>query len=555
VLFVERSTFYENGTLSGGAAIANFGEATITASSFRSSVADSWGGAILNGGTLSVTDTSFLENIATDFGGAIANSGTVLFVRNCTFSGNRSIRGAAINNSSVVRSITNTTIVRNTSSFGFIGGAGLYIRTSGQVLELSGNIIAANVATAAPDVVNEGSILSASDNVLGVGDGSAVVDGVNGNQVGSLASPLDPLLGPLADNGGPTLTHALLAGSPAIDRGSNPAALAFDQRGRGFARVSGAQTDVGAFELQSADLSVAKVDTPDPVIVGANLTWTVTVANAGPDTAMTVALSDPLPAGTTFVSVSTPAGWSCSSPAVGVSGTVSCSTATFPVGSAALAIVVAVDGSMPLGTVLSNTATVTSVTPDPDSADTSASATTTVVSPAILSATKAVAGSFWPGGTSTYAIVLRNTGPGTQFDNPGNELADVLPAELALVSATATSGTALATTGTNTVTWNGSIPAGGTVTISIRATVRLSTPEGTRVSNQATIGYDLDGNGTNEASTVSDDPATPAAGDATAFVALADAVAVVPTLDAVGVGLLALLVGLGGALVLGRRLS
>jgi hypothetical protein len=62
----------------------------------------------------------------------------------------------------------------------------------------------------------------------------------------------DPLLGPLANNGGPTQTHALLLGSPAIDTGSNPTAQPFDQRGAGFARTSGAATDIGAFETQGA---------------------------------------------------------------------------------------------------------------------------------------------------------------------------------------------------------------------------------------------------------------------------------------------------------------
>jgi hypothetical protein len=61
---------------------------------------------------------------------------------------------------------------------------------------------------------------------------------------------VDVKFGPLADNGGPTMTHALLPGSPAIDAGSNPAGLAFDQRGFNYARVSGTAADVGAFEVQ-----------------------------------------------------------------------------------------------------------------------------------------------------------------------------------------------------------------------------------------------------------------------------------------------------------------
>ncbi|MGA9341798.1 MAG: choice-of-anchor Q domain-containing protein, partial [Rhodanobacteraceae bacterium] len=63
----------------------------------------------------------------------------------------------------------------------------------------------------------------------------------------------DPLLLPLADNGGPTLTHALDPSSVALDAGSNPDALVNDQRGAGFARVVGAGADIGAFEAAPAD--------------------------------------------------------------------------------------------------------------------------------------------------------------------------------------------------------------------------------------------------------------------------------------------------------------
>jgi hypothetical protein len=61
-----------------------------------------------------------------------------------------------------------------------------------------------------------------------------------------------PMLLPLADNGGPTRTHALAAGSPAIDAGNNLAGLVTDQRGSPFVRVAGAAPDIGAFELQPA---------------------------------------------------------------------------------------------------------------------------------------------------------------------------------------------------------------------------------------------------------------------------------------------------------------
>ena len=179
------------------------------------------------------------------------------------------------------------------------------------------------------------------------------------------------------------------------------------------------------------------------------------------------------------------------------------------------------------------------------------------LSPAALAATKIAAGSFVPGSLVTYTVVLGNTSAFAQLDNPGDELTDVLPAPLALVSATASSGTAVATVLTNTVTWNGTIPAGGTVTVTISAAVPLDAVVGTTISNQATVSYDADGDGTNETVGVSDDPATTSAGDATVF-AVSDAgssVATIPVLDGVGLGLLAALVALGGALLLGRRIS
>ena len=133
-----------------------------------------------------------------------------------------------------------------------------------------------------------------------------------------------------------------------------------------------------------------------------------------------------------------------------------------------------------------------------------------------VTATKTVAGAFAEGGTVNYTVIATNSGGVDNGDNTGNELTDVLPAGLSLVSATATSGTSVATVGTNTVTWNGSIAAGGSVTITITATVDAGT-EGQTLSNQATVAYDADGNGSNESSGVSDDPGVGGASDPTSF--------------------------------------
>jgi uncharacterized repeat protein (TIGR01451 family) len=134
---------------------------------------------------------------------------------------------------------------------------------------------------------------------------------------------------------------------------------------------------VGLFRI--ADLSVSKVDTPDPVSAGTNLTYTITLTNAGPNVADTVSLSDTLPAGTTFKSLTSPGGWSCTTPAVGSGGTVSCGIANMPVGSAIFTLTVQVDANVAHGTVLSNTAAVSSTTSDPTPGNQSATATTTVI--------------------------------------------------------------------------------------------------------------------------------------------------------------------------------
>src|SRR3989454_11761472 len=129
-----------------------------------------------------------------------------------------------------------------------------------------------------------------------------------------------------------------------------------------------------------ADLSITKTDSPDPVAPGGTLTYTITVTNAGPNAAVNVTMSDPLPSQTTFQSVAAPAGWSCTTPGVGTTGTVSCTTSPLASGATAtFTLVVQVIPATADGTTISNTATVSSsATSDPNSTNNSATATTTV---------------------------------------------------------------------------------------------------------------------------------------------------------------------------------
>lgn len=174
---------------------------------------------------------------------------------------------------------------------------------------------------------------------------------------------------------------------------------------------------------------------------------------------------------------------------------------------------------------------------------------------ATISATKTVTGTFTPGGQITYTIVLTNTSASTQNNNPGNEFTDVLPAQLTFQIAIASSGSILFDGPTNTLTWNGSIPGnGGTVTITVDAQIKAETPGGTVVSNQATVSFDADNNGTNESSALSDDPTVAGTSDPTVFtVAGPVAGAPIPTLDSWVFMLLAVLLALTGFAVIRRR--
>jgi uncharacterized repeat protein (TIGR01451 family) len=205
---------------------------------------------------------------------------------------------------------------------------------------------------------------------------------------------------------------------------------------------------------------------------------------------------------------------------------------------------------------LINTATVAApggvTDPNPGNNSATDSDTISAAGGAAVSGTKTASGTFTVGSTVTYTITLTNNGTGAQGDNPGNELPDVLPPQLALVSANATSGTAVATTGTNTVTWNGTIGAGNSVTITIQATI-LPTAVGTTVTNQGTISYDSDANGTNDATAQTDDPSA-GGSSPTSFVIAAPAIGEsIPTIPLSGLLFLAIALAATATVILNRQ--
>jgi hypothetical protein len=193
-----------------------------------------------------MTNSTVSRNRADGAGGLLVSgiSTDVDSVINSTISGNVATLefGGAVFGQ--ILAMYDTTVAFNTA--GSYGGGGLI--AEGEKLILQGTIIADNSPT--------GSMFAADL------DGTAVISG-EGNLVKIVGSAmtlpngtirLDPQLGVLRNNGGPTQTHALMPGSPAIDAGNNSAKAAYDQRSTGFPRTVGARQDIGAYEYNPDDI-------------------------------------------------------------------------------------------------------------------------------------------------------------------------------------------------------------------------------------------------------------------------------------------------------------
>lgn len=204
-----------------------------------------------DGGGLSLENCTLSGNtVSGGFGGAMIRYGGSTTLSNCTISGNNAGDasspgdGAGLDFEAGSTVLSNCTITGNTGhTFGSTSsyGGGIYIN-AGSTCTLDNTLVAGNSAPNGPDIF--GSATSAGHNLIGKTDGSSGFSGgAQGDLVGTTASPVFARIGPLAANGGPTQTHALLAGSPAINAGRTT--LPTDQRG--LARDS--SPDIGAFEF------------------------------------------------------------------------------------------------------------------------------------------------------------------------------------------------------------------------------------------------------------------------------------------------------------------
>lgn len=215
------------------------------------------GGALLNEGTLDITRSLFVNNTATDGGGAFhLASGSVTVLTNSTLTSNSAATGGAIDAAGSLVSANNT-ITHNTAT----ASASSIASAAGSSVSTLNTIIGSD--NSLPITSISGEFLSLGNNIVTDARGSTgFSNGVNSDQV-SENNSIDPMLGPLADNGGQTDTRALLNGSPAIDNGNSCVfegqcavtlpRLRWDQRTKYLRRtLAGGPVDVGAFESGTA---------------------------------------------------------------------------------------------------------------------------------------------------------------------------------------------------------------------------------------------------------------------------------------------------------------
>ena len=207
------------------------------------------GGGICNAGSLVLTSCTIVLNQT----GAGGNGGNNSGVAPAASGGAGGNGGGLFNANTNTDTARNTLIAQNLTSVGGGGGTNFYydFPAPGSPSQLGAD----GANGVGPDVA--GAFTSQKFNLVGMADGSTgFTNGLNADQIGSLATPIDPLIGPLQMNGGPTPTHALLTNSPAIDQG-NAFGIFLDQRGHrrpqnftGIANAPGGDgSDIGAFEL------------------------------------------------------------------------------------------------------------------------------------------------------------------------------------------------------------------------------------------------------------------------------------------------------------------
>jgi len=425
-----------------------------------------------NGGNVTIVGSTISGNRAHGNGGGIVTVGSsaTLTLKNSTVSGNSSDSNAGgISAYYASTRIYNSTISFNESGTRCPGGSGGIFQVYGS-MEAVSSIVAGNLGNHQPDdICGYQAPVSGSDNIVVASNLALPGDTIS----------QDPLLLPLADNGGLTYTHALAVGSPAIDAGSNPLSLMSDQRGIGYSRTQGTAADIGAFETQQpfSAPGVTKVFAPQTIAVDNLSTLTITLGNGSTSEAtLSSPLTDALPAQVVLAdppnaSTTCPQGTVTAIPGSGSLG-LSSGARIPPQGSCTITATVLAHAAGTFANIIPAGALQTDSGSNPDAATAILTVTGQPVPPTL---TKAFApATIAAGQTSTLTITLANSHPNAATLTA--DLTDDLPAPLVVAdpphaTTTCPGATVVAPPGSGTVTLPGGarIPA-GTCSVSVSVT-------------------------------------------------------------------------------------
>lgn len=238
--------------------------------------------------------------------------------------------------------------------------------------------------------------------------------------------------------------------------------------------------------VSSANMGVTNSASPNPVAAGSNITYTQVVTNSGPSAADNATLVATVPANTTFVSIASPAGWTCVTPGVGGTGNVVCSISNMLGSTAAtFTLLVKVNNGTANGTVITETASVSSSANDPDSTNNTATVNTIVGATAGADLSVSNAASPNPviaGNNITYTQVVTNTGSAAATTATFTE---ATPANTAFVSITPPAGWSCV--GFPPACTNPSVAAGSSGTFTVVYKVNAGTASGTVITDTVTV--------------------------------------------------------------------
>ncbi|MEO5829124.1 MAG: choice-of-anchor Q domain-containing protein [Rhodanobacter sp.] len=223
-----------------GGGIFGYRAMSASYSAIHDNTASSGGGGVASFQDLVINKSTVSGNRSLKVGGGIwANTSEVprRLLADSTFSGNRAAYGAGVFVAGGFTTVTNSTIAFNQENPG--SGEICFGGLMAFRLHMDSSIVGRNTCNGVESDINQETFqVHGANNLVQQSTTTLPADTISA----------DPLLAPLADNGGPTQTHALLNGSPAIDRGNNFRHRLYDQRGPGFVRVKGTSADIGAFE-------------------------------------------------------------------------------------------------------------------------------------------------------------------------------------------------------------------------------------------------------------------------------------------------------------------